>query len=1293
MTTFQKNQVQDIYYLSPMQEGMLFQTLLHPGQNFYFEQISTQIKGSLDIQLLEESMNAIMNRYDIFRTVFIHEKMKRPVQVVLKQRSINIQEIDLSHLTKNEQDEKIRDYEKKDKEKEFNLSKDLPIRSTVIKKGDHNYIWIWSYHHILFDGWCFGTIVNELFQIYHALFHNKTYSLPPVKPYKEYIHWLEQQDKQKSLQYWNQYLDEFEGQTTFTELRKKSTGKVFLPEEVVFTLEEGQSAAFAEMAGNLQVTLSTALQTVWAVLLSRYQRTNDIIFGTVVSGRPSEIEGVEKMVGLFINAVPNRIRFSNETTFAQCLSAVQQQSLESEAHHYIPLYDIQSKAELPDLIDHLVVFENYPIQQSGNVNQKEQLGFSIEDTNIFEKSNYDFNLIASPGKEMTFKLAFNANVFDRAFVNRVKDQLYTIIEQVCRDPEKKMRDIQVVSNKEKQHLLKNDNQVPEGVCEDETLTAQFEKIVRSNPEHVALRFNDQQLTYGELNARANQLAHELRASGFGSGSIIAILLRRSPEMIISILGILKAGAAYLPIDPDYPMQRIQYMMEDSMAVRLITQHDLILEYDAFPFENNKLLFIDEFEQLTGDRSNLHITQTAGDLAYVIYTSGTTGKPKGILTTHLNVTTVVKNTSYIQITLDDTLLSLSNYAFDGFTFDLFGALLNGAALVIAPGETILNMNKLTRLIERESISVFFTTTALFNLLVDAGGTWMDGPRKVLFGGERASVKHVQKAFQAMGPGKLINVYGPTETTVFASFYQVEEWIGENGSIPIGKPIHLTDIYILNNDHHLQPMGAAGELCISGKGVAVGYLNRPDLSKEKFIPHPFLHGQKLYRSGDLARFLPDGTIEFLGRFDDQVKIRGQRLELGEIRDQLLRFPDLKEAEVIAYSPNEEDTYLCAYIVCEDMHHSFNEQVLRRFLAQTLPGYMVPAKYIQLDNLPLTSNGKVNRRLLPLPKHEQKTVTEKTPPKNETESQLADLWAEVLNVPNMGIHDNFFDLGGHSLKAMALSALVLKTMQREVPVHIIFNFPTISEMAAYIQNPERARQVYTMFNPEAEKKLFVFPPVVGYGMMFNDLAKQLPDYRVYAFDFIEEDDRIEHYVKTLLDLQPESPFSLLGYSAGCGLAFEVAKELERKGRKVDSLIMVDSYKKIGVSDLEGRSVEQDVQALLAVNKDHPTLQDDTVRTGIASKLKAYYTYFVELINEGKVEGNIHLLRSESSKPLPDQMASWETATAGAYQVYQGLGIHEEMLFGQNAEINGKHIHQLLQEGNNNEPTDSAVKPFTVK
>ncbi|WP_348936474.1 amino acid adenylation domain-containing protein [Bacillus sp. BS1807G30] len=1274
MSQFKRDQVQDMYYLSPMQEGMLFHTLHHQEKGFYVEQLDMNVKGTLRHDLLEKSMNIIVERYDIFRTVFLHEKVKRPVQVVLKNRPFQLDVVDIQDLSESEQLERIDRFKQKDQLRGFDLSKDLLMRASVFQTGPSSYRWIWSYHHILLDGWCFGLVVQELFAIYHALLHDIPYRLEPVKPYKEYIHWLEKQDKQASLEYWTQSLAGFEGQSTFKEQRKQTNEHEL--GEIEWAMSKEETAALSELALQQNATLSSALQSAWSILLSRYQRSNDVLFGTVVSGRPADLAGVDRMVGLFINVIPRRIQLTDQMTFRSLLSETQQQSLAAEPHQYIPIYDIQAKAGQQQLIDHIVVFENVPAAKKDE--QESLLGFTVEDMNVYEKSNYDLNLLASPGEQLQLKLAFNQRAFDPAFVHKLKDQLTLLIKGAIKHPDQSVHTLTLVTKQEKQRMLEEWN-APELEHDQLYLTKWFEHNVRKQPNAVALSAGDHTMTYAELNEQANRLARHLQKNGVGHQTVTAILAERTPELIVSLLAVLKAGATYVPIDPDYPESRIQYMLKDSGATHLLTHSSFISQTRSLAFDGT-YLFADDQEILLMSSENLPLEAGLNDTAYIMYTSGTTGQPKGIMTTHSNIARVVKNTNYLTILETDTLLSLSNSVFDGFTFDVYGALLNGAKLVLPQKETILDMGKLTELIKGEHISVMFVPTALFHLLVDEGTDWMRSVRKVLFGGERASVQHVRKAFDVMGKGRLLNVYGPTESTVFATYYPIDEAIPlEAHSIPIGKPLNQTGAYILSEHRQLQPIGMVGELCLSGKGLAKGYLNRPDLTKQVFIAHPFAAGERLYRTGDLAYFREDGLIEYAGRVDDQVKIRGHRIELTEIEANLLMHQGVKQAVLLADHDETNHTRLLAYITCDDAWKGKLDDI-KSGLKERLPAYMLPHELIELENLPLTPNGKVDKRQLPKPEAPQGNRRVKLPA-NEVEQKLLLMWREVLEREDISTDDHFFELGGHSLKAMSLLSKVSKEFEVQVPIHLLFETPTIEALSRYIQHQDGETAGYLVFNESQTSTVFALPPLPGYGFIYQEAAKTLDDVRLIAFDFIETNNRMAQYVQHIQHLQPKGPLTLMGYSGGCYLAFELVQALEQVGRTVEKVIMIDSYKKIGESDLEGRSIDDDIEAIVHQTKQSELAQGEIVQEALAQKTRAYYETFVKGVNQGKIQADITFIQSEEQIAIPDWMEEWTQATAGSFTQYQGYGRHADMFkhkecAAQNAQLIKHIVNQTNRE-----------------
>jgi amino acid adenylation domain-containing protein len=611
--------------------------------------------------------------------------------------------------------------------------------------------------------------------------------------------------------------------------------------------------------------------------------------------------------------------------------------------------------------------------------------------------------------------------------------------------------------KEVDKLLNGFNNTKSEYPKNKTINQLFEEQVERTPDNIAVVLGKEQITYRELNEKSNQVASLLRDKGINVTAVVGLMTDRSLEMIIGIMGILKSGAAYLPIDPDSPKARINYMLNDSNAQILLTQDKFIngIEYDI------QIVNLNE-DYSKEDSKNLKWLNCSIDIAYIIYTSGSTGIPKGVVISHYNAIRVIRNTNYIEINENDTILQLSNYSFDGSIFDIYGALLNGAKLVLVEKETVVNMKKLGALIKQEKISVMFITTALFNVLVDLDISSLKNIRKLLFGGERVSVSHAKKALEYMGKERIIHVYGPTESTVFTTYYFINEIGAEDKTIPIGKPLSNTSVYIVDENRNLLPAGEVGELCISGDGLSKGYLNNHELTSEKFVPNPFEQGEKLYHTGDLGKWLPDGNIEFVGRIDHQVKIRGYRIELGEIQNQLLKHDSVKDSIVVAKEEEGRPSYLCAYITTKK---EVTVEELRFFLSDKLPDYMIPAYFTKLDEFPLTVNGKIDKKALPDPVACITSDAAYEAPKTEIEKQLIQLWQQILKVEKIGINDSFSLLGGHSLNAMELISTINEKMNVNLPLKELFRLSTIKEISKYIEENKGVQIEQNYFNDKTD------------------------------------------------------------------------------------------------------------------------------------------------------------------------------------------------------------------------------------
>lgn len=694
-------------------------------------------------------------------------------------------------------------------------------------------------------------------------------------------------------------------------------------------------------------------------------------------------------------------------------------------------------------------YEFYPLEQmytANNTYEKinvycvmENLHSNLQIEDILHLSNNDITLIVKNNKDsidLTFK---GADDIEDAQVDILKNIFINILQHVIEDLNVKVEEVDIISKEEMDRLLVDFNNTDTEYPKDKSISELFEMQVEKTPDHTALIFRGEKLTYREMNERANTVAALLKERNVKLGDAVGLMVERSFEMIVGIMAILKAGGAYVPIDHEYPEDRINYILEDSNLKILLGQGKLLNKVNL----NCEVIDFDEPGLPQSKPGNLHTAFKGGELAYIIYTSGSTGKPKGTLIKQYSVTRVVKNTNYIHIDKNDVLLGLSSYVFDGSVFDICGTLLNGAALVIPEKESILDIEKLGALIEKEKISVFFTTTALFNSLVDISIKSLQNIRKVLFGGERVSLRHTKKALEALGSGKIIHVYGPTESTVYATYYPVDHIREEDLTVPIGKPLSNTKLYVVGENNKLQPVGVQGELCIAGDGLAVGYLNRKDLTEEKFVKNPFEAGSIMYRTGDLVKWLPDGDIEFIDRIDQQVKIRGFRIELGEIESALLAIDGIREAMVLV-KVREDNKYLCAYYVAEN---EYSEGFIRDELKKSLPGFMIPSSFIRVEKMPLTINGKIDKKKLVEIEEDTGKALEYEVPRNAVEAQLADIWQDVLGRDRVGINDNFFEIGGHSLNAIKVVGRIHKELNTEVPLNVFFNIESIKELAEYL------------------------------------------------------------------------------------------------------------------------------------------------------------------------------------------------------------------------------------------------------
>ncbi|AHD05618.1 putative non-ribosomal peptide ligase domain protein [Paenibacillus larvae subsp. larvae DSM 25430] len=1062
MNELVRRNIQDIYKMAPTQEGMYFHYLLDKSSLAYLEQTTYRLHGDLDITRVKQSLEELFKRYDILRTVFNHEKADLPLQVVLKEREVDFFFQDLRHIPDEKERERyMNEYKEYDKNRKFDLNKDVMMRVAVFRIGEQDYVFIWTSHHILMDGWCVEILVSDFFDIYNRLLINRPCHLEPVKQYRTYIEWLEEQDPEKAKTFWKNYLYGFEEMTAVPKLKRGTSANLpYKKEEVKLDLSEQQTSALGSLAAKHQVTLSTVMKAAWSIVLAKYNQKREVVFGGVVSGRPGELDGVEQMVGLFINIIPVRVAVENDMKLSYLLQRVQTDMAESEPFHYFSLASIQAGSGLKqNLFDHIMVFENYPLAERlgqaahpSEESEECEAHYVITDVQSFEQTNYDFNIIIAPGESMYVQFDFNGHVYDKTMVKMMAKHYEHVLNQLMKDDQKRVRDIELMEDQEKYDIFDIFNHTQAAYPANRTIHDIFEEQAAKTPEHTACVFGGTSLSYRQLNERANRLARSLREAEVRSDQLVGLMADRSLEMVIGVLAILKAGGAYVPISPDYPEERIRYMLEDSETNLLLVQHHLQGRV-AFA---GKMMNLNDPEIYGEDGSNLEPISGPKSLAYVIYTSGSTGKPKGVMVEHHSV---VNRLWWMQenypVYETDTILQKTTFTFDVSVWELFWWSIAGSkvCLLTAGGEK--DPKHIVETIAEQGITTMHFVPAMLHAFLDYVEQLSNGERKEKLGtlrqvfasGEALPPQHVARFHRLITPVnqvKLINLYGPTEATVDVSYFDCQA-DREYDVIPIGKPISNIQIYMVGNEsEQLQPVGVAGELCISGVGLARGYLNRPELTAEKFVDNPFVPGEKMYRTGDLARWLPDGNIEYLGRIDSQVKIRGFRIELEEIESALQGYDKLQKAAV-SFREAGNEKKLVAYIT---VHEELSVSELRRFLSDILPEYMIPAEFVIVHDIPLNSSGKIDRkRLKDLEGKRLLTQSSYKEPASNTEKVVAEIWKEVLNMDNVGINDNFFDLNGTSLDVMKVASKLKKAFDREFEIVSMFTYPTIASFSKHV------------------------------------------------------------------------------------------------------------------------------------------------------------------------------------------------------------------------------------------------------
>ncbi|AZZ92862.1 amino acid adenylation domain-containing protein [Hahella sp. KA22] len=1047
-----KENLKDLYPLSPMQEGMLYQSLLHPDAPVYHEQALYRLRGELRVDLLEQAWERLFQRHDILRVQFIAEKVSRPLQAVLHQRVGEFHYNDLRKASPDFQEELVRQAQAEDRQRSFDLQREPLMRMRLLQLADDRFVLLWSLHHILMDGWCLSLLLRDFTLIYDALREARPLDLPAPPPYSRYIQWLERQDATQARNYWREQLEDYHQAAQIPRqqtLAPAGAGKRTFTHALPRPLSERVRQAAADWG----MTPGAILQAAWGALLARYNDCDDLVFGTLVSGRPAELPGTMEMVGVFINTLPLRLRISPDATLRELAQATQLRLLEAESRQYLPLSEVQQLSPLgKDLLTHLFAFENYPAPAQPDGAFRDAI--QVESISKHEDIPYDFGVTATPehspqGTTLVMRYLYNPAQFEGAFVERLSGHYERLLRQglgasgdVASTP---LQQIDLLGAAEYDRLRAFHGEThPLPSCD--SYLDLFEQAVAAAPDSIAVEDGERRISYRELDERANALAALLQERyDVGVEDRIGVALPRSAALLIAELAAGKAGAAFVPVDPDYPPERrlrtfqqaqCKLVIGDAEEAALWGEYKLWREHSQIPF-----IPLDALDP--NSRRPQAPARACGlrSLAYVIFTSGSTGEPKGVMLEHLGLINLIQwSRRQFGILAGKRTTLLASPAFDASVWESLPSLCAGATIVITPDAIRRDVGPLCQFLHDRLIDISFLPPALCeeacvnyphllqNIVLQSGGDTLKGIRN---GGASDRIK-------------VSNNYGPSEFSVCAtSCYLAPQ---EPSPYPIGKPIANAEALILDRQQRLAPLGAAGEIALAGPSLARGYWGRADLTAARFVAHPCKPGERVYLTGDKGRWREDGNLDFLGRIDDQLSVRGHRVEPAEIEHLLSRHERVRAAAVAATRGADGHTLLAAFVTPRSADDSpLDLDDIRQWLTRRAPSYMTPAILRERDRLPLNANGKLDRKALEREAEQLRAETPYEAPQTATEKQVAEIWSQVLDRRPIGRSDHFLELGGHSLSATRVLSQLRGRLQRDLPLALLFDKPVLKDLAA--------------------------------------------------------------------------------------------------------------------------------------------------------------------------------------------------------------------------------------------------------
>nr|QNL14925.1 AptD [Brasilonema sp. CT11] len=1149
-------------FLSFAQQRLWLLAQLTGPSATYNMPMALQLEGNLNIDALRSSLAYLLNRHTSLRMYFPTVAGQPQVLIQDLDKIEVLAVLDWQNLNEHPNSPTVQRLIDAHTQEPFDLNTGPLFKAKLLQLQEQKYVLLINMHHIISDGWSMGVFVRELRQAYTAFTQSQTPNLAPLPiQYSDYANWqrnwLQGEVLENQIDYWKHQLQDASPLLELPTDYPRPAQQSYRGDRYLYSLTPELSAAVNTFSQQQGASLFMILLAALSLLLSRYSRQNDLCIGSPIANRTHS--QTESLIGFFVNTLVLRTQIKPEQSFIEFLQQTRSSCLDAYAHQDIPFELLVEKLQPERSMSHNPLFQVMLALENNESPDLSLPGLEIQWLGVKGAiAKFDLTLLVMEyDNQLNCSWDYATDLFEKSTIQRMAEQFEVLLKEILDNPHQPINTLPLMTATELLQLQRW-NQTQTDYPQDKTLVDLFEAQVEKNSQNLALVFESQQLTYQQLNQKANQLAHYLIHNyQIHPDTLISICVERSLEMIIGILGILKAGGAYVPIDPNYPTERIQFMLEDSGTSVLLTQSYLTDQLPLTELEHPpQVICLDEetfAEELTDNPSP---KSTPDDLAYVIYTSGSTGRPKGVMISHqglVNMTLAVDQV--LQIQPQSRLLQFASFSFDASIWEIATALAAGACLYLAKKETLLPNQDLVNFLGDRKISHVTLPPSVLSLLPQAT---LPNLQTVVTAGEACPTELVTRWAKGR---RFFNAYGPTESTVCATIALVQP----NGKKPpIGQPLPNIRIYILDANNQLLPPGIPGELCIAGMGLARGYLNRPDLTADKFLEvELFGKTERIYKTGDLARWGDDGNLEYLGRIDDQVKLRGFRIELAEIEASLLQHPLVKEAIVTLYK-TENNQSLIAYVT--GMTTDLPTQ-LKNHLKSRLPDYMIPAQIIVLDKLPLTPNGKIDRKALPVPNFE--VGSSYTAPRNQVEKQLAQVWSAVLERQEIGIHDNFFDLGGHSLLAMKLLNNIQQVFDQQLGLSSLFQNPTIAQLAQQLGNTEvqQSHADLLSLQPQGDAvPLFCLPGANGHGFYFRDLAINLGNEQpVYGLETPGRDglnalpDSVAAHATQLISLlrqqQAKSPYILAGYSSGCAVAFEMAAQLEQQGEKVGLLAILDS------------------------------------------------------------------------------------------------------------------------------------------